>query len=426
MSGATAAGLCRQCSHPAAEGRERCGHCGSPRLKFHPELHDLTIAHIDCDAFYAAVEKRDDPSLRDRPVIVGGGRRGVVAAACYVARIHGVHSAMPMFAALKACPDAAVIRPNMAKYAAAGRAVRALMRDLTPLVEPLSIDEAFLDLSGTERLHGASPARSLARLVSRIETEVGVTASIGLSYNKFLAKIASDLDKPRGFSVIGRAEALDFLAPKPVGLIWGVGPALRRRLSADGITTIGQLRGHEEAALTARYGAIGGRLARFSRGEDGRPVDPNAPTKSISAETTFERDIADAAALGRILWPLAEKVATRLKNGGLAGGTVTLKLKTTRFRTLTRSRQLAAPTQLADVLYRAALPLLAREADGTAFRLIGIGASGLAGAEAADPPDLFDPAAAKRARSEKAVDAVRAKLGAGAIAKGRALAADGQ
>ena len=300
------------------------------------------------------------------------------------------------------------------------------MRDLTPLVEPLSIDEAFLDLSGTERLHGASPARSLARLVSRIETEVGVTASIGLSYNKFLAKIASDLDKPRGFSVIGRAEALDFLAPKPVGLIWGVGPALRRRLSADGITTIGQLRGHEEAALTARYGAIGGRLARFSRGEDGRPVDPNAPTKSISAETTFERDIADAAALGRILWPLAEKVATRLKNGGLAGGTVTLKLKTTRFRTLTRSRQLAAPTQLADVLYRAALPLLAREADGTAFRLIGIGASGLAGAEAADPPDLFDPAAAKRARSEKAVDAVRAKLGAGAIAKGRALAADGQ
>ena len=426
MSGATAAGLCRQCSHPAAKGRERCGHCGSPRLKFHPELHDLTIAHIDCDAFYAAVEKRDDPSLRDRPVIVGGGRRGVVAAACYVARIHGVHSAMPMFAALKACPDAAVIRPNMAKYAAAGRAVRALMRDLTPLVEPLSIDEAFLDLSGTERLHGASPARSLARLVSRIETEVGVTASIGLSYNKFLAKIASDLDKPRGFSVIGRAEALDFLAPKPVGLIWGVGPALRRRLSADGITTIGQLRGHEEAALTARYGAIGGRLARFSRGEDGRPVDPNAPTKSISAETTFERDIADAAALGRILWPLAEKVATRLKNGGLAGGTVTLKLKTTRFRTLTRSRQLAAPTQLADVLYRAALPLLAREADGTAFRLIGIGASGLAGAEAADPPDLFDPAAAKRARSEKAVDAVRAKLGAGAIAKGRALAADGQ
>lgn len=419
-------GLCRQCWDIAVEGRERCGQCGSPRLKFHPELHDLTIAHIDCDAFYAAVEKRDDPSLGDRPVIVGGGRRGVVAAACYVARIHGVRSAMPMFAALKACPDAVVIRPNMPKYAAAGREVRALMRTVTPLVEPLSIDEAFLDLSGTERLHGASPARSLARLVSRIETEVGVSASIGLSYNKFLAKIASDLDKPRGFSVIGKGEARDFLAAKPVGLIWGVGPALRRRLSADGITTIGQLRGHEEAALVARYGAIGARLARFARGEDSRPVDPNAPTKSISAETTFERDIADAAALGRVLWPLAEKVSERLKRAGLAGGTVTLKLKSARFHTRTRSRQLAAPTQLADVLYRAALLLLAREADGTAFRLIGIGASGLAGAEAADPPDLFDPAAAKRARSEKAVDAVRAKLGAGAIGKGRALAGDGR
>ena len=426
MTGAPDPGLCRQCFGSAEAGRARCGHCGSPRLIYHPELHDLTIAHIDCDAFYAAIEKRDDPSLSDRPVIVGGRHRGVVAAACYVARIHGVRSAMPMFAALKACPDAVVIRPDMAKYAAAGREVRALMREVTPLVEPLSIDEAFLDLSGTERLHGASPARSLARLVARIEEDVGVTASVGLSYNKFLAKIASDFDKPRGFSVIGRAEARDFLAPKPVGLIWGVGPALRRRLAADGITRIGQLRDREEAMLVARYGAIGGRLARFSRGEDDCFVDPTAPTKSISAETTFERDIADGAALGHALWPLAEKVATRLKRAGLAGGTVTLKLKTARFRTRTRSRRLAAPTQLADVLYRAVWPLLEREADGTPFRLIGIGASNLAAAEEADPPDLFDPAAAKRARAEKAVDAVRAKLGAGAIGKGRALAGDGR
>ena len=423
MSGPRPAGLCRDCGDATTPDRSpRCAHCGSPRLVRHPELHMLAIAHIDCDAFYAAIEKRDNPALTDRPVIVGGGRRGVVAACCYVARIYGVHSAMPMFKALKICPEAAVIRPSMKKYGAAGRQIRQLMRQVTPLVEPLSIDEAFLDLSGTEELHGGSPAMTLVRLIRSIETDVGVTASIGLSYNKFLAKIASDLDKPRGFAVIGRAEAIEFLGPKPVGLIAGVGPALQRRLGRDGITTIGQLRVVDEAELIARYGAIGRRLASFARSEDGRRVNPDAPTKSISAETTFDVDVSDAAGLGRKLWPLCETVAARLKRGELAGWTVTLKLKSDDFRIRTRSQRLSAPTQLAENLYRSAMPLLEREADGTAFRLIGVGASSLESADAADPPSLFDPAVAQRAQVEHAIDEVRAKLGDAAIVKGRALA----
>ena len=415
--------LCRDCGWTGRiDGRGRCPGCCSPRIVVHPELHDLTIAHIDCDAFYAAVEKRDDPTLHDRPVIVGGARRGVVAACCYVARLYGVRSAMPMFKALKACPEAAVIRPNMRKYAAVGREVRTLMRALTPLVEPLSIDEAFLDLSGTERLHGASPAETLGALIRRIEAGPGVTASVGLSYNKFLAKIASDLDKPRGFAVIGRAEACAFLGPKPVGIIYGVGPALQRKLARDAIRTIADLRVLEESALVARYGAIGRRLAHFSRGRDDRAVDPDAPTKSISAETTFETDIADPAALARILWPLAEGVSARLKRAGLAGRTVTLKLKTSEFRTLTRSRRLARATQLAEEIFRAADPLLAREACGPTFRLIGVGVSGLEAASADDaPPGLFDADAARRARIEQVIDTVRAKLGDDAIGTGRGL-----
>ncbi len=419
--------LCRDCltghaaAAPDAGGGARCPACGGARLIAHPELDDLTIAHIDCDAFYASVEKRDRPELRDKPVIVGGGRRGVVAAACYVARLYGIRSAMPMFRALKACPDAVVIRPDMAKYQRAGHQIREMMRELTPLVEPLSIDEAFLDLTGTEALHGGSPARSLARLVKRIEAELGLTASIGLSYNKFLAKIASDLDKPRGFAVIGRAEAAEFLADKPLRIIWGVGQALDAALARDGLRSVGDLRAREEIDLVARYGAIGRRLSRFARGIDERRVEPNAPTKSLSAETTFDRDIAAPEALLAQLWPLCEKVAARLKKAELAGTSVTLKLKTAEFRQLTRSSRLATPTQMAEVLYRAATPLLEREADGRRFRLIGVGASDLSDGEMADPPDLFDPERAHQARVETAIDAVRAKLGDAAIAKGRGL-----
>ncbi len=305
-----------------AERPARCPHCGSPRLVSHPELEKLSIAHIDCDAFYASVEKRDDPALRDQPVIVGGGHRGVVSAACYIARIYGVRSAMPMFKALAACPHAKVVRPNMAKYSRVGGEIRDLMRSLTPLVEPLSIDEAFLDLTGTDQLHHGSPARSLARLALEVEQRIGVTVSIGLSYNKFLAKIASDLDKPRGFAVIGQGEVLEFLGSRPVSLIWGVGKALQARLAADGISTIADLRGADEMALVARYGSIGRRLYRFARGEDDRRVDPNGEIKSISAETTFDEDIGRAEQLAAELWPLCEKVSSRLKRNALAGNSV--------------------------------------------------------------------------------------------------------
>ncbi|MEQ8356681.1 MAG: DNA polymerase IV [Kiloniellaceae bacterium] len=426
-------GLCRDCLEtfpeppPAPSAGEpgqprRCPACGGPRLLWHPQLDRLSLAHIDCDAFYASVEKRDRPELRDKPVIVGGARRGVVAAACYVARMYGVHSAMPMFKALKACPDAVVIRPDMAKYAETGRAIRDRMLELTPLVEPLSIDEAFLDLSGTEALHHGWPARSLARLVKGIEEEMGLTASVGLSYNKFFAKIASDLDKPRGFAVLGVDAAECFLAEQPVSIIWGVGKTLRAGLARDGITLVRHLLPLSETELTARYGRIGRRLYHFSRGEDDRGVNPHSPTKSISSETTFNQDISAPQVLLERLWPLCEKVARRLKRAELAGAAVQLKMKTRDFRLLSRSRRLGGATQMAEELYRTAAPLVQQEADGRAFRLIGIGAADLVPADQADLPDLLDPGRERRAQIERVMDQVRAKLGDRAILKGRALA----
>jgi len=414
-------GLCRDCLASFPQAARRCPACGSPRIVAHDELDQLAIAHIDCDAFYASVEKRDNPAIRNQPVIGGGGKRGVVSAACYVARLYGVRSAMPMFKALAACPQAVVIRPDMAKYSRVGAEIREMMRALTPLVEPLSIDEAFLDLSGTERLHHGSPAHSLARLALEIERKVGVTVSIGLSYNKSLAKIASDLDKPRGFALIGRGEAVEFLGPKPVGLIWGVGKALQARLSADGISTIADLRRHDEHALVTRYGAIGRRLYRFSRGEDDRRVDPEGEIKSISAETTFETDLAKPDALAAELWPLCEKVSARMKRNEVAGRSVHLKLKTADFHILTRSRRVAPATQLAEAIYRAALPLLEAEATGQRYRLIGVGMADL-GATAGDPePDLLDPDALRRVKVERVMDDLRHRLGKDAIRKGRGL-----
>jgi DNA polymerase IV len=416
--------LCRECGALAVAPAEsgRCTVCGSPRIVEHPELDTLSIAHIDCDAFYATVEKRDRPELADQPVIVGGRQRGVVLACCYVARLYGVRSAMPMFKALAACPHAVVIRPDMAKYRDVGRAVRAERRRVTPLVEPLSIDEAFLDLTGTEPVNGMAPAQALVALVKKIEAELGVTASIGLSYNKFLAKIASDLDKPRGFAVIGRGDARSFLADKPVGLLWGVGAAMQRRLAADGIALIGQLRAVDEREMARRYGKMGLRLAHLARGEDARQVEASSQTKSISAETTFAQDESNEEALARALRPLCEQVSARLKTAGLAAGTVTLKLKTSDFRIRTRSRRLADPTQLADTLFRTGRLLLAPEADGaTRFRLIGVGADTLQGADTADLPTLFDREDGKPRRLEQAIDDIRDRHGKGAVRLGRAV-----
>ena len=410
--------FCRDCFADAAEAARRCVGCGSPRLLRHPQLNALSIAHVDCDAFYATIEKRDEPSLKDKPLIIGGGKRGVVATACYVARTFGIHSAMPMFKARKLCPHATVIAPDMAKYVRIGREVRQLMFELTPQVEPLSIDEAFMDLTGTERLHGMSPARSLARFARRVEADIGITVSIGLSGNKFLAKIASDLDKPRGFAVLGRDEAVSFLAPRPIGFIWGVGKVSAARLQRDGYTTIADLQRADETDLMRRYGVEGRRLWRLSRGIDDRSVNPERETKSVSAETTFGEDIASFQPLEKILWSLSEKVSSRLKSGGLSGTTVQLKLKTADFRLRTRARSLGEPTQLAARIFAAGRDLLAREIDGTKFRLLGIGVSNMDIAEKADGHDLIDLKAQRSAEAEHAVDKVRQKFGKGAVVKG--------
>ncbi len=419
-----ASGFCRDCLAMVADDSMRCFNCRSPRVKHHPELHELSIAHIDCDAFYAAVEKRDNPELKDRPVIIGGGTRGVVSTACYVARIKGVKSAMPMFTALKLCPDATVIRPDMKKYADVGGQVRELMLEMTPLVQPISIDEAFLDLAGTTRLHGHSPAVSLATLLKTIETKIGISASAGLSYNKYLAKVASDLEKPRGFSIIGKAEAKGFLAEKSVSLIWGVGRAFQETLRKDGIMLIGQLQSMERNELIRRYGVIGARLYHFARGEDVRDVTPHDETKSISAETTFNADIAAYPELERILWQLAEKVSRRAKHEGLAGETVTLKLKTTDFKTRSRNTTLSDPTQLAHGIFSAARPLLKKEATGTAFRLIGVGISNLTDAAVDVETTTLDARFATLTKAELAMDKLRKKFGRHAVDRGLGFGRD--
>jgi DNA polymerase-4 len=413
--------LCRDCCCIADTIPSRCPDCGGSRLVRHPALFSLTIAHIDCDAFFASVEKRDRPELQSRPVIVGGGTRGVVTAACYVARIYGVKSAMPMFKALKACPDAVVIKPNFEKYVAASRQVRALMNALTPLVQPLSIDEAVLDLSGTQALHGAAPAMVLARFAAAVERQVGITVSIGLAANRLMAKIAAGRGKPRGFTVIDAQEAAALLAPEPVRLLPGIGAAQARKLATLGITRLGQLQVLPEREALKKLGDDGPALVRRSRGEDVRVVDPSRETKSISAETTFDRDLSAIADLERPLWRMCEKLARRLKEHELAAGGVVLKLKTTRFSLRTRSARLPSPTVLPDRLFDLARSLLVKEATGTEFRLIGIGANPLVPIATADLGDLADPATPRRAAAQAAIDALRGRFGESAIGKGRSL-----
>ena len=414
------AAVCRDCAAVQLPERAVCA-CGSRRLLRHPELLSLSVAHVDCDAFYASVEKRDRPELLPLPVVVGGGHRGVVSSACYIARRAGVRSAMPMFKALRLCPDAVVVRPEMAKYAAAARRIRGLMERLTPLVQPLSIDEAVLDLSGTAALHRAPPAAVLARFALEVEREVGVTVSVGLAPNRLLAKIAAERDKPRGFAVIGAAEAASLLAPESVTLLPGVGPAMARRLAAAGFTRLGQLAALEPLEAARRFGEDGPALAARARGEDARPVVPERETRSVSAETTFDADLSAVDALERPLWRLCEKLSRRLAEKGFAAGGVVLKLKTAAFALRTRHARLPAPTLLPDTLFAAARPLLLREADGTAFRLIGIGAQPLLPGALADRGDLADAEAPRRAARWRAMEALRAKFGEGAVVRGRGL-----
>ncbi len=389
--------LCRAClatwrgvAEPARDAA--CTRCRLPTLRAHPELFALEVAHIDCDAFYASVEKRDNPNLHDKPVIVGhAGGRGVVTTACYVARRYGPRSAMPMFKALRLCPQAVVIPPDMAKYKVVSQQIRNLMLELTPTIEPLSLDEAYLDLAGDVR-HNANraPAVLLAELAKRVKADVGISISIGLAPNKFLAKLASDMEKPRGFSVIGRSEAMAVLAPMPVSRIHGVGPAMNRQLATAGIHTIEQLQRMSEQEIQTLFGKFGRKLAAYVRGEDPRGVSNVRASKSVSAETTFSVDKQSADDLIQASDRLCLRVAERLQRSELSGATLVVKLKTADFRTHTRNRKLPAPTQRADVLQQHANQILREECDGRWFRLIGIGVADVGPAEGADPPDLFD------------------------------------
>ncbi|MEE2944111.1 MAG: DNA polymerase IV [Pseudomonadota bacterium] len=413
--------LCRDCLSEVTDAR-RCPECGSLRIVRHDELFDLSIAHMDCDAFYASVEKRDNPELADKPVIIGGGRRGVVSTACYVARIRGVRSAMPMFQATKLCPDAVIVKPRMSVYVETSRQIRALMDELTPSVEPLSLDEAFMDLTGTAKLHGAPPAVMLARLVKRMKEEIGVTGSVGLSHNKFLAKVASDLDKPQGFAVIGKAETDAFLRDKPVRMIWGVGPAAQEGLERAGIHTFSDLLRWDQQELTDRFGSMGYRLWHLARGQDRRKVSARQPVKSISKETTFFEDTSSLELLDGHMWRLSEQVADRAKAKGKAGRVVTLKLKRANFSLISRRISLRDATQMADTIYQTARGLFDQVGDQGPYRLIGVGISDIVDESAADlSADLLDPQAAKRRKAERATDAIRKRFGSDAIQKGRGI-----
>ncbi|MGH1445259.1 MAG: DNA polymerase IV [Cognatishimia sp.] len=413
--------LCRDCLTELQDER-RCPKCGGMRIVRHDELFDLSIAHMDCDAFYASVEKRDNPELADKPVVIGGGRRGVVSTACYIARIRGVRSAMPMFQALKLCPDAVVVKPRMSVYVETSKRIRALMDELTPAVEPLSLDEAFMDLTGTAKLHGAPPAVMLARLVKRMKEEIGVTGSIGLSHNKFLAKVASDLDKPQGFAVIGAAETDDFLRDKSVRMIWGVGPAAQESLDRAGIHTFADLLRWDQRELSDRFGSMGYRLWHLARGQDKRKVSARNPVKSISKETTFFEDTSSLDLLDGHLWRLSEQVADRAKATGKAGRVVTLKLKRANFSLISRRLSLRDATQMADSIYSTARGLFDQVGDQGPYRLIGVGLSDIVDESHADlSGDLLDPDAAKRRKAERATDKIRARFGSDAILKGRSM-----
>ena len=413
--------LCRKCFNTFNE-EGRCPRCSSPLVVSHSELFDLNIAHMDCDAFYASVEKRDNPDLADKPVIIGGGRRGVVSTACYIARIRGVKSAMPMFKALEKCPDAVVIRPRMKIYAEISQQIREMMNDITPLVEPLSLDEAFMDLSGTHKLHGAPPAVMLAKLMDRISGNLGLTGSIGLSHNKFLAKIASDLNKPNGYSIIGEAETSSFLKDKSIRLIWGVGASTQKSLEKSGIRTFLDLLRWDRKDLVSKFGSMGDRLWFLARGQDARVVSNSDRIKSISNETTLNENTSNIRVLEGHLWRLCEKVSSRAKSKGLAGTIMILKLKSSNHKIITRRVTLRDPTYMADVLFRSTYPLMEAAIENGPFRLVGAGLSGLClASQAQREPELLDDGALNRIKVERVTDEIREKFGDEAMIKGRSL-----
>ena len=411
--------FCRDCLHQTKKLSDLCGKCLSPRVINHKELKNLSIAHIDCDAFYASVEKRDNADLKNKPLIIGGGDRGVVSTACYIARTKGIHSAMPIFKARKLCPEAIILRPNMSKYKKVSYEIRDLMKELTPLVEPISLDEAFLDLSGTFKLHQKIPAVLLAELVNKIKKHVGINVSVGLSYNKYLAKVCSDLDKPKGFSVIGQEESKDFLSNKPVSLLWGVGKKFTNKLNSDGIINIGQIQKIEIKELVKRYGIIGLHIYQLSNGKDSRSIRSNRPIKSISHETTFTKNIKNRKKLENILSDLSRKVAFRAKKNGLGGKTINLKLKTKNFKSISRSKTINNPTQLERKIFKIAKDLLTSIKDNEEYRLIGVGISELVDENFCDLDNLIDTNENNEKKLDQAINSLRDKFGSNIINHGK-------
>ncbi|MBL6604956.1 MAG: DNA polymerase IV [Alphaproteobacteria bacterium] len=424
--------LCRACLGSGyvgmAERPKSCIECGSEALVLHDELFSLSLAHIDCDAFYCSVEKRDNPTLVDRPVIVGGEQRGVVAAACYIARRYGIRSAMPTWQAKRACPELVIIKPRMAVYQTIGRQIREMMLGLTPLVQPLSIDEAFLDLAGTQKLHHASPALSLARLQKHIKTELGLTVSIGLAANKSLAKIASDQDKPNGFYVIGAVEAKSWLEKRPASLLFGLGKSQMAKLKSAGVNTCGDIVNLPAGRQHSLFGSDALRLVNLASGIDERPVVPHSRAKSISSETTFSTNISELDMLLAKAEILSAKVSRQLKAKRRAAIRVTVKLKFPTHRLITRSRMLAAPSQMHHDIFAAATDLLRAETgNGKSYRLLGVGVElseqDIAEADAAPTSllDLVDEGRQKKNKLEVVIDQLHEKLGDDVVKTGRQL-----
>ncbi len=387
-----------------------------------------TILHVDMDAFYASVEQLDHPEWRGRPVVVGadpreGKGRGVVAACSYEARAFRVRSALPISQAWRLCPDAVFCRPRFPRYAQVSAQVFAILRRYTDRVEPLSVDEAFLDVTGSGRLFG-SGERIGREIKGAIRAELGLVASVGVAPNKFVAKVASDVGKPDGFVVVGQEGAREFLAPLPVTRLWGVGPKTAERLHRVGLRTIGDVARLRAEDLAGLLGDGGEHLWRLSRGEDERPVEGEGEAKSLGAETTFEEDEGDPEVVRRALLALADRVGARLRRRGLRAGGVTLKFRDAAFATHTRAALLPRPTDLGEDLYREALVLLDRVPwAGKRVRLVGVTATRLA---AADRPagqlDLFAEAGADRRRElARAVDTLRERFGAGAVGRAALL-----
>ncbi|MEM7070225.1 MAG: DNA polymerase IV [Pseudomonadota bacterium] len=387
--------LCLACNalylKPDLDQQRRCAFCRSRSIIIHKELSQLCIAHIDCDSFFASVEKRDNPHLIDKPLIIGGRERGVVAAACYIARMYGVHSAMSMFEALKKCPKAVVLSPDIAKYRSVGQQIKTLMRNAALVVEPLSIDEAYLKLPLHTQKNKPAPCQILSALLKRIEYETGISASAGLSYNKMLAKLASDLDKPRGFSVIGQEEAIEFLASLPVSKLWGVGQAMEQKLKRMGLHHIGQLQQLDEGFLRQIFGKIGNLMHHFANAKDPREVKASTITKNISVETTFAHDIQSYSLLHDKLENQVQDLMQRMQKTNFSAHCLTLKLRDQNFQTHTRTRHFFAPTLNAQKTLEMAIYLLQLiYQPSKKYRLLGLGFSDLHPKDQADPPDLFD------------------------------------